>query len=97
MMENNLEFLRRVVVNADKDYTLRKAAEECMELATALLQQVNKPTKNYTNEIEEEISHVSMRLLMISELYNKENIQEQFNRKCENMKRWERDQGYKNL
>ena len=96
-MENNIEFLKRVVNNADRDYTLRKAAEECMELACVLLQQVNKPTKNYTNNIEEEISHVSMRLLMISELFNKQNIQEQFDRKCENMKRWERDKGYKNL
>ena len=96
-MENNLEFLRRVVHFADKDYSLRKAAEECMELATALLQQVNKPTKNYTNEIEEEISHVSMRLLMISEVFDKQNIQHNFDRKCENMKRWERDKGYKNL
>ena len=96
-MKNNVEFLRRAVLNADKDYTLRKTAEECMELATALLQQVNKPSKNYTKEIEEEISHVSMRILMISELFDKKNIQEQFDRKCENMKRWEREKGYKNL
>ena len=96
-MNNNIEFLRKVVLNADKDYTLRKAAEECMELATSLLQQVNKPSKNYTKEIEEEISHVSMRLLMISELFDKKNIQEQFDRKCENMKRWEREKGHKNL
>lgn len=96
-MENNVEFLRRVATTADKDYALRKAAEECIELATVLLQQVNKPVKNYTREIEEEISHVSMRMLMISELFNKSNIQQQFDRKCENMKRWERDGNYRNL
>jgi len=96
-MENNLDFLKRIVQSADRDYTLRKTAEECLELGMVLLQQVNKPTKNYTREIEEEISHVSMRLLMISELFDKNNIQEQFDRKCENMKRWERDKGYKNL
>ena len=96
-MENDNEFLKRIVHNADADYTLRKAAEECMELATVLLQQVNKPTKNYTREIEEEISHVTMRVLMLSEKYDKENIQEQVSRKVANMKRWERDKGYKNL
>lgn len=96
-MENNLDFLKRIVLNADRDYTLRKTAEECMELATVLLQQVNKPTKKYTNEIEEEMSHVTMRILMISELFDKDNIQHNFDRKIENMKRWERDKGYKNL
>lgn len=96
-METNVEFLRRAVLKADKEYTLRKTAEECMELATALLQQVNKPNKDYTREIEEEISHVSMRILMISEVFDKINIQEQFDRKCKNMKRWEKDQNYKNL
>lgn len=97
MIENNLEFLKRVVHNADREYSLNKAAEECLELAMVLVQQVNKPDKNYIREIEEEISHVSMRLLMISELFDKSNIQEQFDRKCKNMKRWERDKGYKNL
>lgn len=95
-MENNLEFLKRITTNQDKDYILRKTAEECMELATVLLQQVNKPSKNYKNAIEEEISHVTMRILMISEMFDKKNIQDQFDRKVENMKRWEND-GYINL
>ena len=96
-MENDLEFIKRIAVNADRDYTLRKAAEECLELATVLLQQVNKPSKNYTKNIEEEISHVSMRMLMISELFDKNNIQREFNSKIGYLRNWETERGYKNL
>jgi len=37
-MESNIDFLKRVVNSSDRDYVLRKTAEECMELATVLLQ-----------------------------------------------------------
>ena len=45
-----------------RERDLRKAAEECSELATVLIQQLNKPHKNLTKHIVEEVGDVLFRL-----------------------------------
>ena len=48
----------------------RKCMEECMELATALAFKQNKPNKDFTKEIEDEIADVYFRLEKLSHYYN---------------------------
>mgnify|MGYP001303549745 CR=1 FL=1 len=45
-----------------RERDLRKAAEECSELATVLIQQLNKPRKDLNKHIVEEIGDVLFRL-----------------------------------
>lgn len=45
-----------------KDRDIRKAAEECSELATILIQQLNKPHKDFSKEIIEETGDVLFRV-----------------------------------
>ena len=45
-----------------RERDLRKAAEECSELATILIQQLNKPHKDFSEKIEEEMGDVLFRL-----------------------------------
>lgn len=46
-----------------------KCAEELNELATRLLQQVNKPNKDYSRKICEELVHVQIQLEYLMPLY----------------------------
>jgi len=45
-----------------RERDLRKAAEECSELATVLIQQLNKPHKDLSKHITEELGDVMFRL-----------------------------------
>jgi len=53
-----------------KEWDMRKTAEECSELATALFQQLNKPHKNLTPEIVDEIGDVLFRIERLKEHYD---------------------------
>jgi len=46
----------------EKERDLRKAAEECSELATILIQQLNKPHKNFSKHVIEEVGDVLFRV-----------------------------------
>ena len=46
----------------ERERDLRKAAEECSELATVLIQQLNKPHKDLSEHIIEETGDVLFRL-----------------------------------
>ena len=54
----------------------KKLAEECMELALIITQQLNKPKMDFEEEIIEEIGDVKWRLELIEKYYDKEKIQE---------------------
>ena len=45
-----------------KERDLRKAAEECSELATVLIQQLNKPHRDFSKHIIEEIGDALFRI-----------------------------------
>lgn len=47
---------------SERERDVRKAAEECSELATVLIQQLNKPHKNLSKRIIEEIGDVLFRV-----------------------------------
>ena len=50
--------------------TAMKLVEELNELATAIMQQNNKPHKNLTKEIQDEIADVKVWLLEYEELFD---------------------------
>ena len=54
----------------ERERDLRKAAEECSELTTILVQQLNKPRKNFSRKIEEEIGDVLFRLENLKKHFN---------------------------
>ena len=54
----------------EKEHCLRKAAEECSELATVLIQQLNKPHKDFGNQITDELGDVIFRIENLKKYYN---------------------------
>jgi len=54
----------------------KKLAEECMELALIITQQLNKPKMDFEEEIIEEIGDVKWRLELIEKYYDQEKIQD---------------------
>ena len=57
-----------------KDKTTLKLIEELNELATVLLQNYNKPNKEHTVEIQDEIADVKLWLNIVEKRYDKEYI-----------------------
>tara|TARA_R110001592_G_scaffold45339_1_gene145009 strand:- start:53 stop:286 length:234 start_codon:yes stop_codon:yes gene_type:complete len=57
-----------------KDKTTLKLIEELNELATVLLQNYNKPDKEHTVEIQDEIADVKLWLNIVEKRYDKEYI-----------------------
>ena len=54
----------------------KKLAEECMELALIITQQLNKPKMDFEDGIIEEIGDVKWRLELIEKYYDQEKIQD---------------------
>jgi DNA-binding protein H-NS len=57
-----------------KDRTTLKLIEELNELATVLLQNYNKPKKEFTLEIQDEIADVKLWLNIVEKRYDEEYI-----------------------
>jgi len=57
-----------------KDYIKRKAVEECNELATALMQSINKHRAQNDQQIEDEIADTLMWITELSKYYNTDYI-----------------------
>ena len=54
---------------------MSKAAEECSELATVLIQQINKPNKDLSDHIIEEIGDAVFRLNNLRSHYDVDRIE----------------------
>ena len=54
----------------------KKLAEECMELALIITQQLNKPKMDFEDNIIDEIGDVKWRLELIEKYYDKKRIEE---------------------
>lgn len=68
----------------DSEYTKRKAAEECCELATALMQGINKRRAMNDQQIEDEIADVLMWVNKLAELYDSDYISARIEKKKQN-------------
>lgn len=59
----------------------KKLIEELLELATILTQQMNKPRKNFTEAIIEELGDVKWRISQVEQYYDLDAIQKRINKK----------------
>lgn len=69
-----------------KNKTTLKLVEELNELATVLLQNYNKPKKEHTIEIQDEIADVKLWLNIVEKRYDKEYIDNRIKRKTKKYK-----------
>ena len=69
-----------------RDKTTLKLIEELNELATVLLQNYNKPRKEYTIEIQDEIADVKLWLNIVEKRYDKEYIDKRIEDKIKKYK-----------
>lgn len=63
------------------NHTVLKCIEELNELATVLMQQHNKPTKDMYRKIQDEIADVKYRIGQIEQYYNQSAIDARIHRK----------------
>ena len=63
------------------NHTILKCIEELNELATVLIQQHNKPTKDMYSKIQDEIADVKHRIGQIEQYYDQSAINARINRK----------------
>jgi hypothetical protein len=76
---------------SSKERDLRKAAEECSELATVLIQQLNKPHKDFTKEITEETGDALFRLQNLERHFDGEAIKQRiFSKKLKEKSKFEK-------
>ena len=59
----------------------KKLAEECMELALIITQQLNKPKMDFEDDIIDEIGDVKWRLKLVEKYYDSKKIEERINYK----------------
>ena len=71
-----------------KDKVTLKLVEELNELATVLLQNYNKPMKEHTIEIQDEIADVKLWLNIVEKRYDKEYIDKRIESKTKKYKLW---------
>lgn len=88
------EVISYLVENNKSKHNLLKAAEELSELALALLQKVNKENVN-DNNIVEEMGHVKIRLAVLDELFNKQDVQESIDSKLSKFRKYIKEDKYK--
>ena len=69
-----------------RDKTTLKLIEELNELATVLLQNYNKPKKEYTIKIQDEIADVKLWLNIVEKRYDKEYIDKRIEDKIKKYK-----------
>ena len=72
-----------------KDKITLKLVEELNELATVLLQNYNKPMKEHTIEIQDEIADVKLWLNIVEKRYDKEYIDKRIESKTKKYKLWQ--------
>lgn len=85
--KNKLKLLFEIFNNNSEDYNIRKTIEELQELSLILTQQLNKPNKDYTSKINEEIAHVLIRMEYLTNKYSKDDIIKQINKKLKQLRK----------
>ena len=78
-----------MVYKMTKDKITLKLIEELNELATVLLQNYNKPKKEHTIEIQDEIADVKLWLNIVEKRYDKEYIAKRIAAKTKKYKVWQ--------
>ena len=85
--EKTVEFFDTILSASpefDADYIKKKSAEECCELTTALMQNLNKRRAQNDQQIEDEIADVLMWVNKLSSFYNQDYINARIEKKKQN-------------
>lgn len=72
---------KALLIKNDRNYNLAKAAEELQELALAITQQLNKPEKDLSQEIIDEIGDVKIRMQVLELLFPTDQIEKRVQHK----------------
>jgi len=96
MIKTNKKLTKKLVNSNNAKYNHNKCAEELLELATLLVQRVNKPNKVSSKKIIEEIGDVRVRLAVLEKVYGKKLIQKRINDKSKQILNWFKIGKYKN-
>lgn len=86
-----------MVTKNSPSYNLTKAAEELLELATALLQRVNKGNRVSDKQITDEIGDVKTRLKVLEKIFPKEAIDERVIKKLTMFQDYIKTDKHKNI
>lgn len=88
MIKTNDNLAKTLANDNNAKYNHNKCAEELLELATLLVQRVNKPTKVSSKKIIEEIGDVRVRLATLEKVYGEKPIQKRINKKSKQLLKW---------
>lgn len=69
------------------DFNIRKTIEELNELSLILMQSLNKPDKNFTEEIIEEIGDVKLRIAWLENNFSLKKIKKRIETKFNQIKK----------
>ncbi len=97
MTDKQNEIIDIITKRNDPQYNLIKAAEECSELATVLLQFALKPGKVDKQEVIDEIGDVKIRCAILKRIFGKEEIEKRINHKLSKYAEYKDSEKYKNI
>lgn len=83
--KNKLKKLFEVFNNNSEEFNFRKTIEELQELSLVLTQQLNKPSKDLSSNIIEEIAHVKIRLKYLETKYSNDDVEIEVNKKIKQL------------
>ncbi len=85
--KNLLERTESIFDKNSKEFNMSKTIEELQELALILTQQMNKPTKDLSTKVEQEIAHVEIRMLYLKSIYSKKQIKKEIYKKLKQIEK----------
>jgi len=91
------KLIKKIVNRNSKEYNILKTIEELNELSTALAQTLNKPYKDYSSSIIEEIGDVKIRIKMLEEIFSKKSIKERIEFKLNKFKEYLENNSFPNI
>src|ERR1035441_4167355 len=97
-MSEDQEKIIEIVYKKNKpQYNLLKAAEECSELATVLLQSALKPQKVNAQEVIDEIGDVKIRIKILEHIFGKDNVKKRISYKLSKYKEYNDSSKFENI
>lgn len=87
--EEQVEVIKLLLSKNSIEFNHTKAIEELNELATVLMQKINKmggPGEPSNDSVTEEIGHVLIRITILTQMYGGEHVEESIDKKLTELK-----------
>jgi hypothetical protein len=85
MVKKQKEIAYKVFDRNTENYNIQKCIEELQELSLVLMQQLNKPNKDYHLDIIDEIGDVKIRIWYLERKYTKKLIKQRIKNKLKKL------------